>query len=132
LLASFAFRANVIANILAMSTDLSNASTRPQQVADDRNAGFGVADQWIKPYIGRAGLDPNRQGESRMEPETTRATFQRGWDAALQAARDWHLSQAKQALVQSRRTRFPKTLERDAEVHRAAAEVILTLRPDDV
>jgi hypothetical protein len=67
-----------------------------------------------------------------METEMADAAFQRGWDAALRAARDWHLAQAKQAIVQSRRTRFPKTLERDAEVHRHAADMIQTLRPDDV
>jgi hypothetical protein len=60
------------------------------------------------------------------------AEFQRGWDAALRAARDWHESKAKQALVLSRRTRFPKNLEREAEVHRNCAEMITTLSPDDV
>ena len=58
--------------------------------------------------------------------------FQRGWDAALRAARDWHESKAKQALVQSRRSRFPKSLEREAEVHKQSAELIVTLSPDDV
>jgi hypothetical protein len=58
--------------------------------------------------------------------------FQRGWDAALIAARDWHEAQAKQALVQSRRSRFPKNLEREAEVHTRSAEMMLTLSPDDV
>ena len=60
------------------------------------------------------------------------AEFQRGWDAALLAARDWHEAQAKKALVLSRRTRFPKSLERDSEVHRHSAEMITTLSPDDV
>jgi len=36
--------------------------------------------------------------------------FQRGWDAAILAVRDWHESQAKQALVLAKRTRFPKNL----------------------
>jgi hypothetical protein len=58
--------------------------------------------------------------------------FQRGWDAALAAARDWHESKAKQALVLSRRSRFPKNLEREAEVHTASAQIIQTLSPDDV
>ena len=58
--------------------------------------------------------------------------FQRGWDAALAAAKDWHESKAKQALIQSRRTRFPKNLEREAEVHKFAAQMIQTLSPDDV
>ena len=58
--------------------------------------------------------------------------FQRGWDAAIQAVRDWHEGKAKQALVQSRRSRFPKNLEREAEFHRQSAELIVTLSPDDV
>jgi hypothetical protein len=63
--------------------------------------------------------------------ETTE-DFQRGWDAALRAARDWHDGKAKQALVQARRSRFPKNLEREAEVHKHSAEMIVTLSPDDV
>lgn len=59
------------------------------------------------------------------------AEFQKGWDAALLAARHWHESQAHQALVLSRRSRFPKNLEREAEVHRKAAEIITTLDPLD-
>ena len=58
--------------------------------------------------------------------------FQRGWDAALQAARSWHESQAKKALIQARRNRFPKNFEREAEVHQKCAEMITTLSPDDV
>ena len=58
--------------------------------------------------------------------------FQRGWDAAIKAVRDWHEGKAKQALVQSRRSRFPKNLEREAEFHRQSAELIVTLSPDDV
>jgi hypothetical protein len=58
--------------------------------------------------------------------------FQRGWDAAILAVRSWHEAKAKQALVQSTRTRFPKNLEREAEVHRRCAELIATLSPDDV
>ena len=58
--------------------------------------------------------------------------FQRGWDAALRAVRDWHDSQAKKTLIQARRDRFPKNLEREAEVHRRSAEIIVTLTPDDV
>jgi len=68
---------------------------------------------------------------------TDRATqinpqFQRGWDAALVAVRSWHESQAKRALIQARRSRFPKNLEREAEVHQRSAETISTLSPDDV
>ena len=58
--------------------------------------------------------------------------FQRGWDAAILAARHWHEGKARQALVQSRRTRFPKTLEHEAEVHRHSAEMMMTLSPGDV
>jgi hypothetical protein len=58
--------------------------------------------------------------------------FQRGWDAALRAARAWHESQANKALIQARRSRFPKNMEREAEVHRRAAEMITALSPDDV
>lgn len=62
----------------------------------------------------------------------TTEEFQRGWNAALHAARDWHESKAKQALVLSRRSRFPKSLEREAEFHKQSAEMIVTLSPDDV
>jgi hypothetical protein len=58
--------------------------------------------------------------------------FQRGWDAAIRAARSWHESKARQAMVQSTRTRFPKNLEREAAVHKRSAELIVNLSPDDV
>ncbi len=58
--------------------------------------------------------------------------FQRGWDAALQAARLWHEAQAKKTLIQARRSRFPKSLEREADVHQRSAEMIAVLNPDDV
>ena len=58
------------------------------------------------------------------------AEFTRGWEAALLAARHWHEDRAKQTLVQARRSRFPKNLEREAEVHRHAAEMIQTLTPE--
>jgi hypothetical protein len=58
--------------------------------------------------------------------------FQRGWDAAILAAREWHESQAKQTLIQAKRSRFPKNSEREAEVHQRSAEIIATLKPDDV
>ena len=58
--------------------------------------------------------------------------FLLGWNAALQAARQWHESQAKKTLVQARRSRFPKNLEREAEVHQRSAELITLLSPDDV
>ena len=58
--------------------------------------------------------------------------FQRGWDAALLAARYWHESQAKKTLMEARRNRFPKNLEREAAVHQRSAEMIVALSPDDV
>jgi hypothetical protein len=69
-----------------------------------------------------------------MTDPSTKLTseFQRGWDAALFAARYWHESQAKKALIQARRNRFPKHLEREATVHQRSAELIAVLRPDDV
>lgn len=66
------------------------------------------------------------------ESDKKNADFLRGWEAALLAARTWHEEKAKQAMVQSTRTRFPKTLEREAEVHRRCADLIVTLSPDDV
>ncbi len=58
--------------------------------------------------------------------------FQRGWNAALIAARSWHESQARKTLIQAKRNRFPKSLEREAEVHQRSAEMIGALSPDDV
>jgi hypothetical protein len=55
-----------------------------------------------------------------------------GWAAALEAASLWLQAQAKQAMIQSTRTRFPKNLEREAEVHTRVAERITALSPDDV
>jgi hypothetical protein len=66
------------------------------------------------------------------ETHKKNADYQRGWEAALLAARAWHEGKAKQAMVQSTRTRFPKNLEREAEVHRRCADLIVTLSPDDV
>ena len=60
------------------------------------------------------------------------AEYRRGWQAALLAVQHWHEAQAKQAIVQSKRTRFPKNLEREAAVHLLAAERVLSLSPDDV
>ena len=56
--------------------------------------------------------------------------FDRGWQAALEAVRAWHEGKAKQILVQAGRSRFPKSLEQQAETHRLAAEVVVTLTPD--
>lgn len=58
--------------------------------------------------------------------------YLRGWEAALLAARYWHESQAKKTLIQAGRSRFPKNLEREAEVHKKSAEMIVLLGPDDV
>jgi hypothetical protein len=58
--------------------------------------------------------------------------FQQGWNAAIAAVQAWHEAQAKKALVESRRSRFPKNLEREAALHTRAAEQIQTLSPDDV
>jgi hypothetical protein len=58
--------------------------------------------------------------------------FQQGWDAAIAAVCAWHEAQAKKTLVEARRSRFPKNLEREAEVHQRAAALIQTLSPDDV
>jgi hypothetical protein len=67
-----------------------------------------------------------------MTTDEVTPEFQRGWDAALRAARAWHEAQASKSMVQARRSRFPKNLEREAEVHRKSAELIITLSPDDV
>ena len=67
-----------------------------------------------------------------MAEATDNPEFQRGWNAALLAVRAWHEAKAKQAMVQARRSRFPKTLEREAKFHRHSAELIGTLSPDDV
>ena len=56
--------------------------------------------------------------------------FRRVWETALLAARHWHEDKAKQTLVQARRSRFPKTLERE-EVHRLSVEMMGTLAPED-
>ena len=58
--------------------------------------------------------------------------FQRGWEAAIRAVRAWHESQAKKTLVQAGRSRFPKNLEREADLHKRSAEMIAALSPDDV
>ena len=56
--------------------------------------------------------------------------FERGWAAALLAAQAWHEAKAKQILVQAGRSRFPKSLEQQAETHRLSAEVLPSLIPD--
>lgn len=67
-----------------------------------------------------------------MSKSPTTPEFQRGWEAALLAVRRWHEAQASKSLIQARRSRFPKNLEREAEIHRRSAELIVTLSPDDV
>ena len=58
--------------------------------------------------------------------------FMRGWEAAILAVRQWHEAQASKVMVQAKRSRFPKNLEREAEVHKQSAELVRTLSPDDV
>lgn len=65
-------------------------------------------------------------------PHDITPEFQRGWTACLAAVRAWHESQAKRTLVLARRSRFPKNLEREAEVHQRSAEMIGVLSPEDV
>ncbi len=65
-------------------------------------------------------------------PPTITPDYQRGWDAALAAVRQWHEAQAKKSLILANRSRFPKNLEREADMHRNAAEQIAFLRADDV
>lgn len=91
-----------------------------------RESGWtSVGDSYI---VGRMATMRQPTGDASLEitPE-----FQRGWDAALLAVCYWHESQAKQTLIQSRRSRFPKNLEREAEVHQRSAELIAALSPDD-
>jgi hypothetical protein len=87
-----------------------------------------------------AGVDCNVDGtattrqEFPMTDPSTKLTpeFQGGWDAALLAARYWRESQAKKALIQAGRNRFPKNLEREAAVHQRSAALIAALSPDEV
>lgn len=67
-----------------------------------------------------------------MADDSTNADYLRGWQAALLAVQHWHEDQATKAMVLSRRTRFPKNLEREAELHRHCAEMMPTLSPEDV
>lgn len=67
-----------------------------------------------------------------MSDSNHTAEFLRGWEAALQSVRHWHEAQAKKALIQASRGRFPKNLEREAEVHQRCAEQLAALSPDDV
>jgi hypothetical protein len=76
----------------------------------------------------RSGLN----ADGAMAKENGNLDYERGWNAAILAACRWHEAQAAQAMVLSRRTRFPKNLERDAEVHRRSAEMMATLSAEDV
>ncbi len=76
----------------------------------------------------RSGLNAG----SAMANEYGDSDYERGWNAAIPADRRWHEAQATQAMVLSRRTRFPKYLERDAEGHRRSAEMMATLSAEDV
>jgi len=78
------------------------------------------------------GAATTRQGRPMTDTHAEiTPEFQRGWDAALLAVRYWHEAQAKKTLIQARRNRFPKNLEREAEVHQRSAELIAALSPDD-
>ncbi len=66
-----------------------------------------------------------------MAKKSGMTEFDRGWQAAILAARHWHEAQAMQAMVQSRRSRFPKNFEREAELHTRCAEMMDTLSPED-
>ncbi len=67
---------------------------------------------------------PTRSGDEEA--------FRRGWDAAILAVSQWHQAKAKQALVQARRARFPKSYEQEAALLERVAEEIRVLSPDDV
>ena len=79
--------------------------------------------------VGRIGFGSGARQDEQEPPMTepvkeVTPEFQRGWDAALIAARTWHKSQAKQSLTRARRSRFPTNSEREAEVHQRSAEMI--------
>ena len=78
-----------------------------------------------------AGRLAARGGNLAKALDEENPKFRRGWEAALLAARYWHEDKAKQTLVQARRSRFPKTLKREAETHRLSAEMMGTLAPED-
>ena len=67
-----------------------------------------------------------------MATKSEQAGFDKGWAAAILAAQHWHEAQAQQAMVLSRRSRFPKNYEREAELHTRCAEMMQTLSADDV
>ena len=58
--------------------------------------------------------------------------FRGGWEAAILAVSRWHAAKAKQAEVQARKSRFPKTMENEAALHVRCAEEVSRLSPDDV
>jgi hypothetical protein len=82
--------------------------------------------------VGQHPNDLHAAGATKVPNSEFTPEFQRGWDAALLAVRRWHEAQASQTMIQARRSRFPKNLEREAEVHRRSAELIAILSPDDV
>lgn len=77
-------------------------------------------------------LRPGSEVAGCMDAGNKSSEFERGWQAAILAAQHWHEGQAQQAIVLSRRTRFPKNLEREAEMHRRSAAMMPTLFPEDV
>jgi len=60
------------------------------------------------------------------------AEFQRGWDAAILAARGLARGEGKAGPRAVAAHPVPKNLEREAEVHKHSAEMMMTLSPDDV
>lgn len=72
------------------------------------------------------------EGTGGMAKKDETGEFERGWQAAILAARHWHEAQAMQAMVQSRRSRFPKNYEREAELHTRCAGMMDTLSSEDV
>src|SRR4051794_33197077 len=97
------------------------------------SAGLKPGAGWAPPARnGRLPASRRRENAMATPTDQDNPDFRRGWDAAIRAAQSWHEAKAKQAMVQSRRTRFPKNLEREAEFHKHAAEMMPTLSPDDV
>jgi hypothetical protein len=113
--------------------DVSTVILKPLYSPAFSSRGIARARAWARGITTLTAQRPPVEISPMTDPVTQiTPDFQRGWDAAILAARDWHESQAKQTLIQAKRNRFPKNLEREAEVHQRSAEMIATLKPDDV
>ena len=120
--------------------DGGSGGTRTLRHADEFVVRRAVAEPLIKRFewdhhrraVGQHLNGPSRSRSNQVSNSEVTSEFQRGWDAALLAVRRWHEAQASKTMIQARRSRFPKNLEREAEVHRKSAELIATLSPDDV